>query len=192
MRGILGQVEASAIIEADRRELFCYTDWCYNVPEWFSAIRKTRILKLPNSNGLGKITYYNGTILGRQLEWESQLVEWKENEFWKMKAFKGMTAKMNMYMKLLFEDAGAGGTKVTGLVGFRAPYPIIGPLIDRFYLRNEAQRLVNVAIGGLKCLAAEHKIPSVASQLEKRKVDHPGYTGPQVSSLVGSIPHVTN
>ena len=176
----MGQVEATGIVESAGRELFFYTDWCYNVPEWFSAVKKTKILRLPNSIGLGKITYYVGTILGREMEWEAHSVEWKENEVWKMKASTGMTAKMNMYMKFRFEDAGVGRTKVTGSMGFQSPYPVIGLLIDRFYLRKEAQRLVNSGIEGLKRLAAERKIPLMASQFEKRKTDHPGYSVSQI------------
>lgn len=176
------QVEASAILEASSRELFMYTEWCYNVPEWFPGITKTRILKLPNSDGLGKITHYEGTIFGREMEWNAQSVELKENEFWKMKASTGMPAKMNMYLLFQFEENGVGWTRIRGAMGFRAPYPIIGPLIDRFYLRKEAQRMVNMAVDGVKAAVAEHRIPSVISQFEKRKTDHPGYSMSEISS----------
>jgi hypothetical protein len=65
----VGQVEASAVVEAERRELFLFTDWCYNLPDWFPAIKNAWIVRLPNSAGLGKITHYIGTIMGREMEW---------------------------------------------------------------------------------------------------------------------------
>ncbi len=50
----MGHVEASGIVAAGRREPFYYTDWCYNVPEWFEPVRKTRIEELPDSAGMGE------------------------------------------------------------------------------------------------------------------------------------------
>lgn len=175
-------VEASAILEEDRRELFMYTDWCYNVPEWFQGITEARILRLPDSNGLGKITRYKGTIFGREMEWDAQSVEWKEDNIWKMMASTGLPAKMNMFLLFQFEDIGVGRTRVRGAMGFHAPYPIIGALMDRFYLRSEAQRMVTDAVEGVKQAAVEHRIPSANSQLEKRKTDHLGYSDSQITS----------
>ncbi|HZW57488.1 MAG TPA: hypothetical protein VFF30_14465 [Nitrososphaerales archaeon] len=172
----MGYAEASRIVDAERRDLFHYSDWCYNVPEWISAIRKTWIVRLPNSAGLGKITYYIGTIMGREMEWQAQSGVWRENEFWMMKASTVMPAKMNMHLKLRFETVGEGMTKAMCVMGFRTPYPLIGPFIDRFYLRKEAQRLVNIAVEGLKQVADQHMVPPVELQFERRKADHPGYT----------------
>ncbi len=169
------RAEASGIIEADRGDLFQFTDWCYNVPTWFPPIRKTWIISLPDSVGLGKVTHYVGHLMGREMEWEAESVEWKENEFWVMRAITGPPAKMNMELELRFEAAGHGKTKVTCAVGYRVPYPLIGSLIDRFYLRHEAQRLANEAIEGMKKTADQHKVPPFELQFEKRKADHPGY-----------------
>ena len=177
----MAQVGATTIIDADTRELFLFTDWCYNLPEWFPAIKKAWIMKLPNSEGLGKTTDYLGTMMGREMDWEAQSIEWKENELFVMKAFKGMPAKFNMQLKISFEWLDIERTKVTGIFGFRAPYPLVGPLIDRLYVRREAQQLLNSAINGLKSAVDQHKIPSVDAQFEKRKADHPGYSMAEIS-----------
>ena len=171
----MGHVEASGIVEAGRRELFYYTDWCYNVPEWFEPVRKTQILELPDSAGMGKVTQYAGTLLGRDMEWEARSVEWKEDEGWMMRASRGIPARMNMQLRFRFEDAEAGKTKVTCWVGYHAPYPFLGAVIDRIYLRKEAVRLANLAIGGIKRMAEQHRVRPVEVELEKRKADHPGY-----------------
>lgn len=173
----MAQVEASAIVEAERNELYSFTDWCYNLPEWFPAIRKAWIVRLPDADGLGKVTHYVGTMLGRDMEWEGRSVEWKADEVFRMRAFQGLPAKMNMQFRLQLEDAGAGKTRVTAVLAFRAPYPLIGRLIDRFYLRKGAQQLVDSAIGGVTEAAKRGRIPPISVQLERRKADHPGYVG---------------
>lgn len=182
----MAQVRASVIVNADRRELFLFTDWCYNLPEWFPAIRKARIVKLPNSDGLGKITHYNGTIMGREMEWEAHSIKYEEDEPFMMKASNGTPAKFNMQLEVRFESLGIRRTKATGIFGFHAPYPLIGPLIDRFYVRKEAQRLINSAIDGIKNAVDQNKIPSVNLQFENRKADHPGYSISQISAHYGT------
>jgi uncharacterized membrane protein len=174
-RKTMAQVEASGIVGAGRRELFYYTDWCYNVPEWFEPVRKTRILRLPDSAGMGKITHYTGTLLGRDMEWEARSAEWKEDETWMMKASEGMPAKMNMQLRFRFEAVGSDKTKVTCWVGYHAPYPLLGAVIDRFYLRKEATRLAHLAIAGMKRVAKQRLVRPVEAEFEKRKADHPGY-----------------
>ena len=170
-----GQVEASGIVDAGRRELFYYTDWCYNVPEWFEPVRETKILKLPGPTGIGKVTHYAGMLLGREMEWEARSVEWTEDEIWMMKASRGIPAKMNMQIRFRFETAEAGRTKVICRVGYHAPYPLVGAAIDRIYLRKEALRLANLAIVGMKRVAEQHRVQPLEVEFEKRKADHPGY-----------------
>ena len=175
----MAQVEASGIVGAGRRELFYYTDWCYNVPEWFPPVRKTRILQLPDSAGIGKVTRYAGTLLGRDMEWEARSVDWKEDEVWMMKATQGMPAKMNMEIRVRFEAVGSSQTKVTCRVGYHAPYPLLGALIDRFYLRKEAVRMAHLAIDGMRKAVEDGRVQALEVEFENRKADHPGYgTGP--------------
>ena len=181
----MGRVDASGIVEAGRRELFYYTDWCYNVPEWFAAVRKTQILELPDSAGRGKVTHYAGTLLGRDMEWEARSVEWKEDELWAMRASRGIPARMHMEIRFRFETIGPHKTKVTCSVGYRAPYPLLGPVIDRLYLRKEAARLAQLAIEGIERMAVQHRVPPVEEELQKRKLDHPGY-GRESTQMIGA------
>ncbi len=171
----MGRAEASGIVEAGRRELFYYTDWCYNVPEWFEPVRRAQILELPDSKGAGKVTRYSGTLLGRDMDWEARSAEWKEDQVWMMKASRGIPAKMNMQIRFRFETVETEKTRVTCSVGYHAAYPLLGAVIDRVLLRKEAVRLANLAIAGLKRVAEQHRVKPVEAELEKRKGDHPGY-----------------
>ncbi|HKW05758.1 MAG TPA: hypothetical protein VJN71_10700 [Nitrososphaerales archaeon] len=181
----MGQIEASQIVRADKKELFFYGDWCYNVPEWLPPIKKTWIESLPrqpSNDGLGKITCYQGTLMGMQMEWKAKCVEWTECESWDMRAITGFPAKMNMHLAFRFGSNGPGETRVTAVMGFRAPYPLIGPIIDRFLLRKEAKRMVKLGLEGLNAVAEQHRIHPIDLQFEKRKNDFPGYVVSQIGS----------
>ncbi len=186
----MAQVEVSGIVGAGRRELFYYTDWCYNVPEWFEPVRKTRILELPDAAGMGKVTRYAGTLLGRDMEWEAQSAEWQEDEIWMMRASGGMPAKMHMQLRFRFETVDADRTKVTCFVGYHAPYPLLGSVIDRLYLRKEASRLAGLAIVGMQRAAKQHLVRPVEEEFENRKADHPGYGMTSANTMAAARPEV--
>ncbi len=174
----MGHVEATETVEAPREDVFHFTDWCYDDPEWASFISRAWIVKLPGHDGLGMVGHYVGKVMGRELEWEGKLVKWKMNEFWARKAVSGPFAKMSMQMEMRFEQAGTGRTKVTSRIDYRVSYPLAGWLIDRLYVTRQVRKMVSHAVGGIKKAAMEGRIPTVQVQLEKRKLDHPGYHPP--------------
>lgn len=168
-------IEAFGIVNEERSKLFFFTDWCYNAPVWLPSITETKILKLPNGDGLGKVARYIGTPLGPKMKWVAKSVEWKENEFRAMKAISGPPSKMGMQIKFRYQDAGFDKTRVTCTLEYRVPYPLIGYLMDRIYLRPKSRKFVRNAIEGMKKIADQRQIPAIELQLEKRKLDHPDY-----------------
>jgi len=176
----LGHVEATETVEASREDVFHFTDWCYEDPEWARFISKAWIVKLPGPNGLGMTSHYVGKVMGRRLEWEGELVKWSRNELWARKALSGPFAKMGMQMEMRFETVGRGGTKVTSMIDYRVPYPLAGWLIDKLYMGRQARKMATDAVEGIKKAAIEGRIPTLQVQLEKRKVDHPGYHLPEL------------
>lgn len=171
----MGHVEATETVEAPREDVFNFTDWCYNDPEWAPMVRKAWIVKLPGPDGLSMLTHYVGNVMGREMEWEGESVKWRRNEFWARKALSGRLAKMNMQIEMRFEPLGAGRTKVTSKIDYRVSYPLIGWLIDRLYVRREAGKMARNAVDGIRKATIEGRIPPLQVQLEKRKADHPGY-----------------
>lgn len=155
----MGQAESTGIVEADTEDLFHFTDWCYNDPEWAPSIKKAWIKVLPERSGLGKVSHYVGTLMGQEAEWEGKLVEWKPKEVWAMKAISGRPAKMEMQNKMRFEDLGSGKTRVTCTISYGVPYPIVGPILDRFYLHRRAKEHTDRAIEGMRRAAELDKIP---------------------------------
>jgi uncharacterized membrane protein len=170
----LGHVEATETVEAPREDVFHFTDWCYDDPKWARFINKAWIVKLPGADGLGMVSHYAGKVMGRKLEWEGELVKWKRSELWARKALSGPFARMRMQMEMRFETAGTG-TKVTSRIDYKVPYPLAGWLIDKLYMRRQARKMANDAVEGIKKAAMEGRIQPLQVQLEKRKVDHPGY-----------------
>ena len=171
----MGHVEATETVESPLEDVFHFTDWCYDDPKWARFISKAWIVKLPGPDGLGMVSHYAGKVMDRKLEWEGELVKWKRSEFWTRKALSGPFARMRMQMEMRFESMGTDRTKVTSRIDYRVPYPLAGWLIDRLYMRRQARKMATDAIEGIKKAAIEGRIPTLQVQLEKRKVDHPGY-----------------
>jgi uncharacterized membrane protein len=120
-------------------------------------------------------SHYVGKVMGRELEWEGELVKWRRSELWARKALSGPFAKMGMQIEMRFETVGTGRTKVTSMIDYRVPYPLAGWLIDRLYMGRQARKMARDTAEGIKKAAMEGRIPTFQVQLEKRKVDHPGY-----------------
>ena len=171
----MGLVEATETVEAPREDVFYFTDWCYDDPKWARFISKAWIVRLPGPDGLGMISHYVGKVMGRELEWEGELVRWRRSEFWARKALSGPFARMKMQMEMRFETVGTGRTKVTSRIDYRVPYPLAGWLIDKLYMHRQARKMVHDVVEGIKKAAMEGRIQPLQVQLEKRKVDHPGY-----------------
>jgi len=176
----LGHVEATETVEAPREDVFHFTDWCYDDPEWASFISRAWIVKLPGHDGLGMVGHYVGKVMGRELEWEGESVKWRRNEFWARKALSGPFAKTSMQMEMRFEPVTPAWTKVTSSIDYRVPYPLAGWIIDRLYMRRQARKMATDAVEGIKKAAIEGRVPTLQQQLEKRKGDHPGYNPPRL------------
>ena len=174
----MGHVEATETVEASREDVFHFTDWCYDDPKWARFISKAWIVRLPGPDGLAMVSHYVGKVMGRKLEWEGESVKWKRSEFWARKALSGPFARMNMQMEMRFEPAGNGRTKVTSRIDYRVPYPLAGWLIDRLYMSRQVRKMARSVVEGIKKAAMEGRIPTLQVQLEKRKIDHPGYHPP--------------
>jgi hypothetical protein len=173
------RVEASGVVNAEADDLFHFTDWCYNDPIWAPSIRKAWITRLTDENGLGKVSHYVGTIMGREDEWEGEASTWRPGEAWGMRATTGRPAKMKMQNEMRFQRVGLGKVKVTCSVEYRVRIPVIGTVLDHLYLRSRAQEHVNNAIEGMTRAADRHEVLPLRSHLERRKLDHQGYQPPK-------------
>lgn len=171
----MGQAEADEIVEAAVESIFHFSDWCYNDTIWAPSIRKAWITRLPGPDGTGMVSHYVGKVVGREMEWDGESISWRENELWARRAITGLPAKMRMSMEMRFEPIGPRETKVTSKIQYKVPYPLVGWLMDRFYVHREVQKMATDAVRGLREASINGRIPPVQAQQEKRKEDHPGY-----------------
>jgi len=171
----LGQAQATGTVDSAIGDLFPFSDWCYNDPNWAQSVRKAWITRLPDSDGTGMVSHYVGKLVGREMEWDGESIKWRRNELWTRRAISGLPAKMKMQIEMGFEALGPHQTKLTCRIEYRVPYPIVGWFMDRLYVRPEVQGMATNAVEGLKKVASEGGILPVSIQMEKRKKDHPGY-----------------
>lgn len=171
----MSRVKAMRIVDAPIEDVFNFTDWCYNNPEWVPFIHKSWIITLPHPDGLGKIIHYVGEMMARKLEWEARSVKFESNRHWGLKAVSRLPAKMNMESDMQFEALEPRKTRITLTMQYRVPYPLIGWFIDRFFIRRETQKMADAAAEGIQKMAINGRIPLLSAQMEKRKVDHPRY-----------------
>ena len=167
------RVEATATVDAPAEDLFHFTDWCYNTG-WLPFVAKSWIVTLPRPDGLGEVTGMRGTMMGREIEWDGELIRHEPGRLWARKAISGLPLKMRMQAEMRLAVVERRRTQVTFAMEYRVPYPILGWLMDRFYVQKEAHKMVQAAVKALRMLAAEGRIPSTPDQLEHRKADYPG------------------
>jgi len=168
------RVEAMGIVEAPADDIFHFTDWCYNTG-WLPFIDQARILELPGPDGLGGVTGWKGTMMGRHIEWHGESIRHEQGRFWAMKATSGLPLKMRMQAEMQLHSIEPRRTRVTFAMEYAMPYSILGWLMDRFYVQRDARKMVQAAVEALRRLGAEGGIPPTPDQLERRKVDYPGY-----------------
>ncbi len=156
-------------------DVFHFSDWCYNDPIWAPSIRKASITRLPGPDGTGMVSHYVGKVVGREMEWDGESISSRKNESWTRRASSGIPGRMSMVMEMRFEPLGPRQTRVTAKIQHRVPYPLVGWLMDRFYVGREIQKMARNAVQGLKKTSIDGGITPVEAQLEKRKQNHPGY-----------------
>jgi len=170
------RVEATGIVEASADDLFHFTEWCYNNTEWLPFISKAWIVKLPRPDGLGEVTRMQGTMMGRPMEWHGESIRHEPGRFWAMKATSGLPLKYRMQSAMRFMAVEPRRTQVTFAMEYTVPFPILGWLMDRFFVKKEARRMIQAAVEALRRLAEQGGIPRTHDQLERRKADYPGYS----------------
>jgi len=171
----MSRVEMLRTVDAPVEDVFHFTEWCYNGPEWMPFVQKAWITELPGPDGLGGETHYVGEMMGKEETWEATSTKFEANTLWAGKATAGDPAKMNMGAEVRFREVEPGKTEVRIAMSYKVPYPVVGWFLDRFYVRRDVRKMIEGMVEGIERAAAQSRIPSLAIQLKKREEDHPGY-----------------
>ena len=138
------KVEASVEVNAPVKEVFAYaSDW-QHWEEWWRGVsdfRPTTAL----TRGNGTRYDYKAWIAGVTMTLETEIHDFAENVGWKGVATKGPPHRTQW----VFEPMGAT-TRLTYILEYTLPVPLLGPLLDSLLMRPGWQRKLERSLQGLK------------------------------------------
>jgi uncharacterized membrane protein len=138
------KVQASVEVNAPITEVFAYaSDW-RQWEEWWQGVSKFRPTT-QLSRGTGTRYAYRAWIAGVTMNLESEIRDFVEKVGWKAVAVKGPPHRTHW----IFEDKG-GSTRLTYVMEYSLPVPLLGPLLDSLLMRPQWQRMLNKSLENLK------------------------------------------
>ncbi len=138
------RVEASVEVAAPVPEVFAYaSDW-RKWEEWWLGVSDFRPTT-GTTRGNGTRYAYNAWIGGLKLGVETEIHNFVENVGWRGTVTKGPPHTT----RWVFEPAGTG-TRLTYILEYRLPVPLLGPLLDSLLVRRGWQRLLERSLARLE------------------------------------------
>lgn len=146
------RVEASVEIAAPLQEVFAYaSDW-RKWEEWWLGVSDFRPTT-EVTRGNGTRYAYKAWIAGLTLDLETEIHDFVENVGWQGVVTKGTPHTT----RWVFGPAGAG-TRLTYILEYRIPVPVLGSLLDSLIMRPGWQRRLERSLANLKArLEAPHQ-----------------------------------
>jgi uncharacterized membrane protein len=143
----------SVEIEAPVEEVFKYAaDWRLWA-DWFVGVSDF-VPTTEVSSGNGARYLYKAQVMGIPVRVETEIQNFVENEGWSGVATRGMPHRT----KWIFESEGEA-TRFTYVLDYQFPIPLLGPLIDKYLLRKEWERILGRSLRNLREHFAAIKSP---------------------------------
>ena len=140
----MSRVEASVEINAPIREVFAYaSDW-KRWEEWWHGVSHFRPTT-ETTRGTGTRYAYKAWVAGISMNVETEIHDFVEHVGWKGVATKGPPHRTQW----AFEDEGAT-TRLTYVLEYGLPVPLLGPLLDAVLVRPGWRRLLDRSLQNLK------------------------------------------
>jgi uncharacterized membrane protein len=154
------RVQASVEINAPVAEVFAYaSDWPRFGGEWWQGVSDFRPTT-EVSRGNGTRYAYKVRMAGITMTSETEIHEFVENVGWKGVATKGPPHRAQW----MFENKGET-TRLSCVVEYSLPVPVLGPLLDSLLMRPGWQRMLERSLQNLKA-RFERKGPSHPTELK--------------------------
>lgn len=145
----LGVIKKSIIIDASPEEVFDFTgDW-RNLPEYQTGIENWKPTT-ETTRGEGARFSYTTKELGMEFDIETEIIKVTPNEERVWETVSGA----DIEAKWLFESLN-GETKVTYVLDYNLPVPIIGNILDALLVRERREIWVENMLQNLKTLIEE-------------------------------------
>ena len=138
------RIEASILVPAPLEEVFQYaSDW-QRWSDWFEGVSDFR----PTTDKVrcdGARYAYKAHLLGLRMSVETEIKNFVEGRGWEGVARKGMPHRTEWR----FESGGAH-THFTYVLEYQIPVPVVGSLLDRFFMKRQWRRLIAASLGNLR------------------------------------------
>ena len=153
------RIEASVEINAPVADVFPFaSDW-QRWEDWWEGVSKFRpTTELKRGNGTRYA--YKAWIAGLTLDVETEIHDFAENVGWRGVATKGPPHRTQW----VFEPKG-GKTRLTYILEYDLPWPVLGPVLDSLLMRPGWQRILERSLANLKI---HFEGPQGAQTIEKK------------------------
>jgi uncharacterized protein YndB with AHSA1/START domain len=140
----MSKVEASVEINAPVSEVFAYASDYRHWEDWWQGVSGFRPTT-EVTRGNGTRYAYKAWIAGLKLNLETEIHDFVENAGWKGAVTKGPPHRTQW----VFEENG-NKTRLTYILEYNLPVPLLGPLLDSLLMRPGWQRMLEQSLGNLK------------------------------------------
>jgi uncharacterized membrane protein len=138
------EIKRSISIKAPLNKIFEYTSDYRNWSEFFEGVSDVKpITEITRGNGTKFI--YKVKVMGMSVTVGTELYEFKENEGWRGKSFKGMEHSTQWIIK-----KSNGDTEFTYILNYDFPWYFGGKLIDKMFARPEWYRIIENSLQNVK------------------------------------------
>jgi uncharacterized membrane protein len=138
------RIEATVEIDAPIAEVFAFaSDW-RRWEDWWEGVSKFRPTT-DTTRGNGTRYAYKAWIAGMSLNLETEIHEFAENVGWKGVATKGPPHRTQWVFQ-----PGGDKTRLTYILEYDLPWPLLGPILDTLLMRPGWQRMLEHSLQNLK------------------------------------------
>jgi uncharacterized membrane protein len=138
------RVESSVEINAPVTDVFAYaSDWRH-WEEWWQGVSAFRPIT-EVTRGDGTRYAYKAWIAGLTLNLETEIHDFVENAGWRGEVTKGPPHRTQW----VFQATG-NSTRLTYILEYSLPLPLLGPLLDSLLMRPGWQRMLDNSLHNLK------------------------------------------
>lgn len=140
----MGEIRRSITIEAPVNEVFRFASDYQKWPEFFVGVSDVRPVS-ETTRGNGAKFIYKVKALGAKVTVGTELKEFRENEGWSGKSFKGLEHQTQWIFK-----KSNGNTEFTFIQWYKLPLYLGGKLVERLFAEPEWIKIIEGSLQNLK------------------------------------------
>jgi coenzyme Q-binding protein COQ10 len=137
------RIEQSVFIQAPVEQVFAYASDYQKWSEWFEGVSDFKPTTAV-TRGSGARYQYKARLMGFAARVETEIHDFHPNSGWRGVATAGMPHRTGW----VFEPMGLG-SKFTYILEYRVPVPLLGPLLDRFFLKPQWNKIIQNSLANL-------------------------------------------